>query len=110
VSRPAALLRGVSSAGTDRGRAVEITAAGGVVRVSGTLGPHAADRLRRTVARASFGGTRPVTVALTDVDLLCSAVVQVLHEVHAAGGATLVAPMGSPAQHVLDLVGLPYAS
>ena len=110
VSHPAPLLRGSSVEPVLRGRAVEITTAGPVVRVSGALDLHSAEQLRGTIARASSGGTRPVTVDLTDVDLLCSAGVQVLYDVHAVGGDTLVAPMGSPAQHVLDLVGLPYTS
>ena len=115
VSHPAPLQRGTSRASGARGpgargRAAEIATAGAVVRVSGAFDVHSADQLRRAVGRASLGGTRAVTVDLTDVDLLCSAGVQVLYEMQLSGGDTLVAPMGSAAQHVLDLVGLPYTS
>lgn len=108
VSRPAALLRGVSSVPAARARSGGITSSGGVVRVTGAVDLRSADELRRAIGRGSLGGTRPVTVDLTDVDLLCSAGVQVLYDVHDPGRDTLIAPMGSPAQHVLDLVGLPY--
>lgn len=110
VRHPAPLQRGTSRGPRARGRAAEITIAGAVVHVSGAFDLPSADQLRRAVGRASLGGTRAVTVDLTDVDLLCSAGVQVLHEMRPSGGDTLVAPMGSPAQHVLDLVGLPYTS
>jgi hypothetical protein len=62
------------------------------------------------LTRASLGGTRPVRVELRDVELLCSAAVQVLYGARRAGPVELVAPMGSPAQHVLDLAGLRYVT
>jgi hypothetical protein len=46
---------------------------------------------------------------LTGVTALASAGVQVLHErLDGSSGLRLLAPVGSPAQHVLDLVRLPY--
>ncbi len=84
--------------------------AGGALRVWGPVDHRATDELRSALARASMGGARLVTVDLTGVDVLSSAAVQALYDARAAGPVDLVAPWGSPAQHVLDLVGLPYAS
>ena len=79
-----------------------------VVRLSGPVDHRSAEDLRAALARASFGGIRAVTVDLAAADLLCSAAVQALYDARRAGPLALVAPFGSPAQRVLDLVGLPY--
>jgi ABC-type transporter Mla MlaB component len=69
------------------------------------------DVLRVHLARASRGGVSGVRVDLTDVTVLASAGVQVLVQLINDGGPVeLLAPMGTPAQHVLDLVRLPYRS
>ncbi|GGJ87214.1 hypothetical protein GCM10010123_15990 [Pilimelia anulata] len=82
------------------------------LRVRGTLDLVAAGRLDTQLTLAVRGGTRSVTVDLTAVDHLSSAAVQVLHRLSAEcrrhrRGLALVAPPGTPAHHVLVLVGLP---
>lgn len=85
-----------------------------VVELSGALDQRCADELRRRLAHATRGGTRAVVLDLSGVTLLASAGVQVLYDElapgrrEAGGVVALVAPNGSPAQHVLDLVRLPY--
>ena len=82
---------------------------GTVITVRGPLDLSTADALRADLRRFSRGGTSELTVDLSGVTHLGSAGVQVLHEVHGDGGALrLRAPAGSVAQHVLDLVRLPY--
>lgn len=87
----------------------------GVVALHGPVDHRSSDELRRRLAQATRGGTRDVVVDLTGVSVLTSAGVQVLYDELAPGpggdgqpGVQLVAPVGSPAQHVLDLVRLPY--
>ena len=82
----------------------------GVLTVRGPVDLSTADSLRATLRRFSRGGTAELIVDLTGVTHLGSAGVQVLHEVHAMDGASLRlrAPSGSVAQHVLELVRLPY--
>lgn len=84
-----------------------------VVELHGPVDRRSADELRRRLAHATRGGTRRIVLDLTGVTLLASAGVQVLCDElgpgRSDGGAlTLVAPLGSPAQHVLELVRLPY--
>lgn len=88
----------------------------GRVALSGAVDERSADEFRRRLAHATRAGTRDVWIDLSAVTLLASAGVQTLFEVIAAArGRTaeevrVVAPMGSPAQHVLDLVRLPYVT
>ena len=84
--------------------------AGDVMTVRGPLDLTTADTFRAALRRFSRGGTAEVTVDLGGVTHLGSAGVQVLHEVQAMDGAEmhLRAPSGSVAQHVLELVRLPY--
>lgn len=82
-----------------------------VLRVRGPVDAQTADELRRDLARLSRGGTVKLTVDLTEVTHLTSVGVAALAETLRAGDAggfpaTLVAPTGSPAAFVLDLVGL----
>lgn len=81
-----------------------------VLRVRGPIDLSTADALRAALRRFSRGGTMELTVDLSGVTHLGSAGVQVLHEVHGLEGGSvhLRAPVGSVAQHVLDLVRLPY--
>lgn len=88
----------------------------GGLRLSGTVDHRGTDELRRRIAHASYGGTVDVVVDMTDVTLLASSGVQVLYEAmapsngFALGAIHLVAPLGSPAQHVLEMVRLPYST
>ncbi|MGY1688257.1 SpoIIE family protein phosphatase [Geodermatophilus sp. SYSU D00804] len=82
------------------------------LRVSGPVDVTSVEALARQLAAASRGGVLPLTVDLSEVTLLASAGVQVLHRVRdqLAGhghALTLVAPPGSAARAVLDLVHLP---
>jgi len=109
VSRPVPLLRGTRSPSAPGPRSGgHIAVADGVVRLAGPLDPASAEELRAALGEASWGGVRAVTVELAEIEMLSSAAVQALYDARAAGPVHLVAPLGSPAQHVLDLVGLPY--
>ncbi|MGY1713785.1 SpoIIE family protein phosphatase [Geodermatophilus sp. SYSU D01106] len=84
------------------------------LRVSGPVDVTSVDELDRTVAAATRGGVLSLTLDLSAVTLLASAGVQVLHRVRdqlAGHGRELVllAPPGSAARAVLDLVRLPAA-
>lgn len=109
LSRPALLLQG-SAVGpaAAAGRTCEVSVADDQVHVTGEVDRDGAEFLVRAISRSSRGGSREVTVHLADVDLLTSRGVQVLFDARAAGPVLLVAPMGSAAQHVLELVRLPY--
>ncbi|MFC7496113.1 MULTISPECIES: SpoIIE family protein phosphatase [unclassified Nocardioides] len=110
LTRPAVLLRGVqadTSAGP-AGQEFTLDVEGTRLRPAGNLGREGAAELRRALDRSSQGGTRPVEVDLADVSLLGSAGVQVLVEARAGGEVRLIAPVGSAAQHVLELVKVPY--
>jgi serine phosphatase RsbU (regulator of sigma subunit)/anti-sigma regulatory factor (Ser/Thr protein kinase)/anti-anti-sigma regulatory factor len=83
-----------------------------VVRVRGPVDAVAADRFRQQLTDHARGGTVPLTVDLTAASHLTSVGVAVLADLVRDGErtgqpATLVAPTGSPAAFVLDLVGLP---
>lgn len=115
LTRSAQLLTG-SSGGTGGDTAgveripFETQVRNGVLRVRGPVDLSSADAFRAALRRYSRGGTAELTVDLSGVTHLGSAGVQVLHEVHAIDGASLhlQAPSGSVAQHVLELVRLPY--
>lgn len=81
------------------------------VRVRGDVDDTGAEHLRTVLLRAAYGGVQDVLVDLSGVTLLSSSAVRVLHEACRPGlGVELRAPMGSAAQHVLELVRLPYDS
>ncbi|WP_435747149.1 SpoIIE family protein phosphatase [Nocardioides sp. SYSU DS0663] len=88
----------------------------GVLELVGTVDHRCTDELRRRIAHASYGGTVDLVVDMSGVTLLASAGVQVLYEAMAPGNGfaqgvvRLVAPLGTPAQHVLEMVRLPYAT
>jgi anti-sigma regulatory factor (Ser/Thr protein kinase)/anti-anti-sigma regulatory factor len=79
------------------------------VQVRGDVDTASAEHLSTALVRAWCGGVQDVLVDLSGVTLLSSAAVRVLHEACRSGRTiTLRAPMGSVAQHVLELVRLPY--
>ncbi|MDQ4051333.1 MAG: SpoIIE family protein phosphatase [Actinomycetota bacterium] len=81
----------------------------GELALRGPIDRRSADRLRHELTTLTRGGTAPLLLDLTGVTALASAGVQVLHErLDSSPGLRLLAPVGSPAQHVLDLVRLPY--
>jgi anti-sigma regulatory factor (Ser/Thr protein kinase) len=84
------------------------------VDVAGAVDEVSSDRLLAVLRTMSRGGAVTVTADLSAVTQLPSVAVRALYEAHGQmqGGAELrlVAEMGSPAQHVLDIVGLPYGS
>ncbi|MGY1742811.1 MULTISPECIES: SpoIIE family protein phosphatase [unclassified Blastococcus] len=113
LHRPAMLGSGVGRDARPAPRpAFAVDAELGRVRVAGPVDVVSVEALARELAAASRGGVVPLTVDLTSVTLLASAGVQVLHRMrdqlagHGAG-LTLVAPAGSAARAVLDLVHLP---
>jgi len=113
-STPVDLLKGTASAPAVPSAPMEMRQEGEVVEISGALDHRSSDELRRRLSHATRGGTIGIVVDLGGVTHLGSAGVQVLYDEmlpHAsddAAGLTLVAPPGSPAQHVLELVRLPY--
>lgn len=116
LSRAVAL--GSAATDADRGRRPEseldlVVDAGPPrrLRVSGVLDSMTAPRLADELEVASRGGVHPLTVDLSGVDLLASAAVRVLFDLRDRMAVhdlapTLVAPRGTPAASVLDLVGL----
>ena len=81
------------------------------VRLEGPLDASTAEAAAQELLRRSRGGTAALTVDLSAVTLLSSAGVSALHHVaaqHAAQGAglRLDAAPGTPAQVILELVGL----
>ena len=90
-------------------RALTVAERDGVVHVGGPVDVETVERLRMMLDRVSRGGTTPLVVDLSTVTHLGSAGVQLLHErVADTGDVTLVAPVGSVADHVLELVQLPH--
>lgn len=82
---------------------------GSRLTVSGSVDVISAPRLRIDLERAGRGRSRTVDLDLTDVTHLGSAGVQVLHDAEARGRLRITAASGSAAQHVLQVVNLPYA-
>ena len=83
----------------------------GELLVRGPVDGAGADRLRRRLATHTQGGTRPLLLDLTDATVFASGGVQaVLDLVRLDRGLRVLAPLGSPAQHVLDLARLPYST
>jgi serine phosphatase RsbU (regulator of sigma subunit)/anti-sigma regulatory factor (Ser/Thr protein kinase)/anti-anti-sigma regulatory factor len=113
LTRSAQLLTG-SSPGAYAATAGEVPfgteVKGDMMKVRGPVDLKSADNFRASLRRFSRGGTAELTVDLAGVTHLGSAGVQVLHEINAMDGASLHlrAPSGSVAQHVLELVRLPY--
>ena len=107
ATAPASPVQPLPGSDPFRASVVEGTdAAGTVVRLQGGLDAVAADDLDSLLTRTDFGGARhDVVVDLAGLTYLGSRGVQVLHD-HA--GVSLVAPTGSVAQQVLDLVRLDY--
>ncbi len=97
---------------TDAGReALDVRHEGGRLVVRGAIDQQSVDALRHQLARATYGGVSDVRIDLTDVTVLASCGVQALCQAMNDGGSIeLLAPLGTPAQHVLDLVRLPYRS
>lgn len=109
LSHPASILRGTTTARSEpRANLMGLGIVDDVLHLAGSLDVESAEDLRHACSRASRGGTRPITINLAEIELLSSAAVQALFDARSAGPVELVAPMGSPAQHVLDLVNLPY--
>ena len=78
-----------------------------VVAVRGVLHEGALDVLHAAVLRAGAGGTRPVLLDLTEVTLLTSAGVRLLHEfARYPARPELRAPSSSPMARVLRITGL----
>jgi len=116
-STEAGLLTSTAAPGRSNGHEPMVMEADeGRVALRGAVDQRSADEFRRRLAHATRGGTREVWIDLSGVTLLASAGVQTLFEVlepaddRGDGRVRLVAPMGSPAQHVLDLVRLPYVT
>ncbi|MGX6607496.1 ATP-binding protein [Micromonosporaceae bacterium Da 78-11] len=85
------------------------------VRIEGPVDATTAAQVRQELLRRGRGGTVAMTVDLSGVTHLSSAGVSALHHVadqHAEQKAPLGlrAATGTPAQHILALVGLPYTS
>lgn len=80
------------------------------LRVAGPVDLVSALDLQVAVLRAGWGGARALRIDLSQVTHLGSVGVRVLSAASGdeAPNVTLVAPLGSVAQHVLDLVHLPY--
>lgn len=108
------LLKGSATVAAEIPATMQLRHEGGVIELGGALDHRSADELRRRLSYATRGGTISVLVDLGGVSHLGSAGVQVLydemipHRDDPEAGLTLVAPPGSPAQHVLELVRLPY--
>lgn len=113
-STPVDLLKGSVTAPLVAAAPLEMQHHDGVLAISGALDHRCADELRRRLSHATRGGTLDLVVDLADVTHLGSAGVQVLydemipHRDQHGSRLRLVAPAGSPAQHVLELVRLPY--
>lgn len=117
VRRAAALLsatthRPRSAAGTEAPFSTTLDEGRRVLRVAGPVDEEASDRLLALLRTTSRGGAVGVSVDLSGVTRLPSVAVRVLYEIHyqmqPPAELRLLAAMGSPAQHVLDIVGLPY--
>lgn len=110
LTRPAQMLRDTDPVRIEVEGELALRPVDGGVRISGVLDSTNADHLRAGLRRATSGASGTMTLDLGGVTYLGSAGVQVLHEVVREATITprLVAPNGTVAQHVLDLVRLPY--
>jgi anti-sigma regulatory factor (Ser/Thr protein kinase)/anti-anti-sigma regulatory factor len=107
--RPAELL--TATGGREEQSTLSVTRRPGELALAGPVDARSADRLRHELSLQTRGGTVPLVVDLTEVTTLESIGVQVLQELQQkSAGLRLVAPMGTPAQHVLEMVQLPYSS
>jgi anti-anti-sigma factor len=84
------------------------------VRVTGQVASSSADRLAQRLLAACRGGTLPIVVDLADVTYLASSTIRAIYQVKELLGAhqktlTIVAPEGTAAAALLDVVGLPHA-
>jgi len=109
LTREASMLEPVpgatrASATVGRGEALSVAVDGPVLRVAGAMDAQGAERLRVALHHATRGGTAEVVVDLVDITYLGSSGVRVLAEALRDRGVSLVAPPGSVAQHVLDVV------
>ncbi|WP_345262471.1 SpoIIE family protein phosphatase [Nocardioides nanhaiensis] len=105
----AELLLGEASGGAARTDPLHLDDSDGELAVGGVVDTSGADLLRHRLAKRSAGGLHPLLVDLSAVSLLASAGVQALVDaLQVDQGLRLLAPLGSPAQRVLDLVELPY--
>lgn len=82
-------------------------------RVSGQVDACSAERLAQRLLAACRGGTLPIIVDLADVSYFASSAVRALYQVQELLTAhhkalTIVAPEGSAAAALLDVVGLPH--
>lgn len=118
VSRDARLLQTPTQPGSGPPPAdtpARVDASLGRVAASGPLDWGNSDELRAALLTATRAGLADARVDLAEVTHLASAAVLALFEARvraARHGAelVLVAPVGTPAQHVLEVVGVPYAT
>ena len=90
---------------------LELVPRPGELCVSGPLDAAGADRLRHALPLCTQGGTAPCLLDLSETSLLASAGVQAILDLLRINPALRVlAPLGSPAQHVLELVAVPYST
>jgi anti-anti-sigma factor len=111
-------LRRAPEAGTDRGSgttealvAVDRTGARPVVVASGAVDEAGAEQLRIRLLEASHGGTGPVELDLSDVELFSSAAVRVVLAIARIARSeswrlVVHAPEGGVTRHVLQISGL----
>jgi anti-anti-sigma factor len=113
LHRPARLLSGalLATAPTDLDDvSFALEERDGRVHLVGPLDLGSADELRVLLQRAAHHAPDELVVDLSDVTHLGSAGVQVLHDLLAGERSVrLTTRIGSPAEHVLDVVRLPYA-
>jgi anti-anti-sigma factor len=117
LSRPASFVTDVTVTRSTPRRPVNAEFAlrvgdGGRIVVSGDVDTHTASTLDRRIAVESRSGIAPLTIDLSGVTHLGSAGVRALHAARdrarrQGSDCVLVAPPGSPAQHVLSLVQVP---
>lgn len=111
VTRSAAMLTGTVVAGYPAPGTADVPFAmeqdGSVLVVHGAVDLVTAEVLRSRLREEQRAGTRNLSVDMSAVTHLGSAGVRVLHEM-ATDNLEIVAPAGSAAQHVLEIVALPY--
>lgn len=109
--RAAELLVGSGLGPRRSGQVLELVQRDGELVVRGPVDAAGADELRRQLAKHTRGGTQPLLLDLGEATLLSSGGVQaVLDLLRLDRGLRVLAPLGSPAQHVLELARLPYAT